>query len=331
MSQKTNRILDLDPAALTRLSGRGLLAAIRAAEGRTVLAETVVTVPPLVDGCSNPELAAAFGADLILLNLYDVNRPAVAGFPARKGTGPDPKLLKEFGLSGVEEVMGWGMTAGEIRRIAGRPVGINLEPIPEGELPKGFAPGRRATAENARKAVEQGVDFLVLTGNPGTGVTWSAVAAQVRCIREELGRDLPVMAGKMHGAGTWENQDVWLEESVLEELAKAGLDVLLLPQSGTVPGVTPDHVKQWVDRAHRFGMMVMLTVGTSQEGAAPTVLERLALDGKAAGGDVLHIGDAGFAGMAPPENIMAYSIALRGKRHTYRRMGQSLTRPSRFK
>jgi hypothetical protein len=45
------------------------------------------------------------------------------------------------------------------------------------------------------------------------------------------------------------------------------------------------------------------------------------------GTDIHHIGDAGMSpGMATPENIMIYSIAIKGKRHTYRRMARSVNR-----
>lgn len=45
-----------------------------------------------------------------------------------------------------------------------------------------------------------------------------------------------------------------------------------------------------------------------------------------AGADIQHIGDAGYAGVALPENIMALSIAIRGVRHTYGRMAYSLNK-----
>ena len=45
-----------------------------------------------------------------------------------------------------------------------------------------------------------------------------------------------------------------------------------------------------------------------------------------AGTDIHHIGDSGYVGMALPENIMAYSVAIRGIRHTYRRIAQSIRR-----
>ena len=47
---------------------------------------------------------------------------------------------------------------------------------------------------------------------------------------------------------------------------------------------------------------------------------------KMAGTDIHHLGDSGYGGMALPENIQAYSIAVRGIRHTYRRMAGSVNR-----
>ncbi len=56
----------------------------------------------------------------------------------------------------------------------------------------------------------------------------------------------------------------------------------------------------------------------------PGTFREIGLWSKMAGADIHHIGDAGFGGIAPPENIMALSIAVRGRRHTYRRMGYSM-------
>ena len=44
------------------------------------------------------------------------------------------------------------------------------------------------------------------------------------------------------------------------------------------------------------------------------------------GTDVHHLGDSGYTGIAEPENITAYSIVIKGVRHTYRRMGMSINR-----
>ena len=47
---------------------------------------------------------------------------------------------------------------------------------------------------------------------------------------------------------------------------------------------------------------------------------------KMAGADIHHIGDTGVPGMALPQNILAYSIAIRGERHTYHKMALSVNR-----
>ncbi|HFV5581391.1 TPA: haloacid dehalogenase-like hydrolase, partial [Escherichia coli] len=53
---------------------------------------------------------------------------------------------------------------------------------------------------------------------------------------------------------------------------------------------------------------------------------QIALMSKMAGADLHHIGDTGYMGMALPENILAYSIAIRGVRHTYTRIARSVYR-----
>ena len=70
----------------------------------------------------------------------------------------------------------------------------------------------------------------------------------------------------------------------------------------------------------------MTAIGTSQEGADESTVRQIALMCKMCGTDLHHIGDSGYVGMALPENILAYSIAIRGKRHTYTRIASSINR-----
>ena len=70
----------------------------------------------------------------------------------------------------------------------------------------------------------------------------------------------------------------------------------------------------------------MTSIGTSQEGSNSETIRNIALNAKMAGADIHHIGDTGYVGVALPENIMAYSIAIRGVRHTYHRMASSPNR-----
>ena len=295
------RMLEATPAQLAAASGRDLYGLIAAAEGRTIMCEVVAERRPAVPGVTNAELAAALGADLILLNGYDTAAPVVAGLPA----GPSPPLLA-------------------VRQLVGRAVGTNLEPVGEGH--RDVAAGRRATAEAVAAALEQGAQFILVTGNPGTGVTNAAVAAAVRLIRAQSA-DVLVLAGKMHAAGVpAEAGPALVTPAVVAELLAAGADVVLLPAPGTVPGFTVERVAGLVDAAHAHGGLAATAVGTCQEGSDEATVGQVALAAKMAGADLHHLGDCGWAGVAPPENIYRYGLAIRGRVHTYRRMAMSLYR-----
>ncbi len=303
----SDRILDLRPEQLVRLDGKELMESIRAAEGRTIASEIVCPVMPLFFDVTNAELAAAFGADLIILNLYDVLEPFIYGVIPKKG----------------ETVLQ------ALKRLTGRPVGINLEPVDEASPVVGkrtaIGGGRIATRENARLAYEQGASLIVLTGNPKTGVTNECILKAIRDIREELSDNIALAAGKMHGAGIGsEMGEGIISSKAVDEFIDAGADIILVPAPGTVPGITLQSVKDIADQTHGKGAMLMTTIGTSQEGADPDTIRSIALNSKMAGADIHHIGDAGYTGIAVPENITAYSVAIRGKRHTYRRMAMRI-------
>jgi len=67
------------------------------------------------------------------------------------------------------------------------------------------------------------------------------------------------------------------------------------------------------------GALVIGTIGTSQEGA-PRAAVTKALAAKEAGFDAHHVGDAGYHGVGDPELLHEYSLTVRGRRHTWRRM-----------
>ena len=308
----TKRLLDANASDFAAMTGRQLLEAIRLSEGRVIAAEVVAVAPPLVDKVSNGELAAGMGADLILLNLYDATNPQITGLPTEGENGTE-----HFGHFSL----GMGRTIADLKRMIGRPVGLNLEPI---EAPEAITTsGRLAAPENAQLAVEQGADFIVITGNPKTGVTTQGIACSVRAIREAVGDRVMLLAGKGHSAGSAEK--VVSEESV-EAFSDAGADGVALPAPGTVPGMTLEAGRRLVELAHRFGLVALNAMGTSQEGTSIGVIEQLALMSKMTGADVHQLGDAGYMGIAVPENITAFSIAIRGRRHTWHRMATSALR-----
>lgn len=303
------RLLDCGGSDLARMNKEDLLQAIAASEGRVLASETIGTVTPLLGDLTNAELAAALGADVLLLNIFDVDRPQIQALP------PVPP----------EE------TVREVKRLTGRPVGINLEPVEQASGDQEnlwhLTDGRLATLENGRKAADMGVDFILLTGNPGTGVTNRAITDTLKVFRRELGDRIILCAGKMHASGViGEGGEHIITREDVRSFAKAGADVILFPAPGTVPGITMEYIRALIGEVHSLGKLAMTAIGTSQEGADPETIKRIALLCKMAGADIHHIGDSGYTGIAAPENITAYSVAIKGRRHTYRRMAMSLGR-----
>lgn len=308
------RLLDANASDFAAMSARDLVESIRLSEGRVVAAEVAAVAPPLLDKVSNAELAAGMGADLILFNFYDVTAPQVTGFPDQgEATGGVPIWARVS--------WGRGVTLAQVKEWIGRPVGLNLEPV---ENPEAITTsGRLASPENAQAALAQGADFIVITGNPYTGVTTAGITRALTAIREAIGDRAMLLAGKMHAAGV---SGPVVTAADVDAFAKGGADGVVLPAPGTVPGMTVEIAHALVETAHAKGLLVMNTVGTSQEGASVSAIEQLALMSKMTGADIHHLGDAGTVGMAVPENIMVWSLALRGRRHTWHRMAASLRR-----
>lgn len=305
----TKRLIDTTARELVSYNKQELLTSIADSEGRTLAAETIGTVTPMLVDITNAEFVTSLGADLIMLNVFDVNEPVIQGLPQV----PPEEVVRE------------------VKRLTGRMVAINLEPaaIKNGEQSSvwNLTKGRQATPENAKKAADMGVDMIVLTGNPGVGVENDAILQALSQLKEAVGDRVILTAGKMHASGIFsEAGEKILTENEVESFVDAGADVILLPAPGTVPGISMEYAAKLIKRAHEKGALAMTTIGTSQEGADEDTIRQIALMCKMAGADIHHIGDSGYMGMALPENIMAYSVAIRGKRHTYRRMALSLLR-----
>ena len=73
------RLIDTTAGELSGYSKKDLLTAIAASEGRTLAAETIGTVTPMLVNITNAEFVASLGADLIMLNIFDVNNPVIQG------------------------------------------------------------------------------------------------------------------------------------------------------------------------------------------------------------------------------------------------------------
>ena len=307
------RFLNCNASDFEKMTKSELIESIAASEGRIVVCETIGAVPQMLGDVTNAEFAASMGADIILLNIFDVNKPVMHGLPA--DVKPEDYIRK-------------------IKELTGRPVGLNLEPLEEGVASTvetdewaGLSSGRAGTLENAKKAVEMGADFIVLTGNPGIGVTNKAITDTLKLYRKELGDSVVLIAGKMHAAGILgEAGEKIITRNDVKEFSEAGADIILMPAPGSVPGITMEYIRGLVSYAHELGKLTLTSIGTSQEGADISTIREIALMCKMAGTDLHHLGDSGYMGMALPENILEYGKVIRGVRHTYHRMAASIKR-----
>lgn len=305
------RLLDATASELASCKKEELLESIVKSEGRVIAAECIGLTMPLLSDVTNAEFVSAMGADIVLLNMFDVKKPVIQALPAVE----------------AEE------TIRELKRLTGRVIGLNLEPVEEDIASENqgtlweMSEGRKATVENAVIARNMGVNMILLTGNPGNGVSNKAITDSLKALKKEVGQEVILAAGKMHASGiVTEAAEHILTKEDIESFVQAGADIILLPAPGTVPGITLEYVKNLVTYAHSLGVLTITSIGTSQEGADIQTIRQIALMCKMTGTDIHHIGDTGYPGMALPENIQAYSVAVRGVRHTYHRIASSINR-----
>lgn len=307
------RLISANTSDILAMNAEDLKESIKASEGRVVLSENVVTSQPLGEDITNAEVAAAFGADLILLNNMDVMNPVVMGLYDGEETMATAKPRHD------------GQIIKDLQHLVGRPIGVNLEPIDVDadmlEERLEIVTGRTATPETLAEVERLGYNFVVLTGNPGTGVTNEQIVKNIKIAKQKFSG--LVIAGKMHAAGV---NEPLINPSIVKEFIDAGADVILVPAVGTVPGLTDDELTETVKIAHEANALVMSTIGTSQESGTTSYIENIAIRNKICGVDIQHIGDAGYGGMAPVENIFTLSKTIRGQRHTVSRMARSINR-----
>ena len=295
------RFISSNASEILNMTAPELKQSIKASEGRVILSENVAFKESYIGDVTNAEIARSFGADLILLNGIDIFQPFVAGLDAKE----------DF----VEE----------LHRLVGRPIGINLEPVDSQAQMAGerliINEGRQASLATIQRAEELGVDFICLTGNPGTGVTNQAIIDTIRVVKENFSGLL--IAGKMHASGV---DEPVADLEAIAQFIEAGVDIVLAPAVGSVPGFDEQDLKQIVRLAHQKGALVMSAIGTSQESADEDIVKQMAICNKICGVDIQHIGDSGYGCLAPVENIFAMSKALRGQRHTISMISRSINR-----
>ncbi|ADH60416.1 conserved hypothetical protein [Thermoanaerobacter mathranii subsp. mathranii str. A3] len=295
------RLIDCTKSDFEKMKAPELKIAIYKSEGRVIMAQHLVMVGEgIIKGVTNAEIEAAFGADMILLNTYHPN-----------GENGNPGLQ--------------GMTLMELKKLINRPIGVYLGCTGKGkELPKSLGPA--ATPENIKLCLEQGADFIVLGGNPGSGTSIDAIIEATKMAKEII-RDKALLF-----AGKWEDG---VEEKVLgdplakrpakeviKELIDAGADVINFPAPGSRHGISVNMIRECVEFVHSYkpGTLAMTFLDSSVESADVDTIRHIALKMKETGADIHAIGDGGYAGCTLPENIYQLSLTIRGRRFTIKRM-----------
>lgn len=296
------RLISANTSDILEMTAAELKQSIKASEGRVILSENVAPRESFIGDITNSEIARAFGADLILLNGLDVLNPVIFGLDVKEGTFVD-----------------------ELHRLVGRPIGVNLEPVDlDSDMAEDrlvISEGRQATVKTIEEIERVGMDFVCFTGNPGTGVTNAAIEKTIKLAKEKFSG--LIIAGKMHGAGV---DEPVADIKAIEGFIEAGADIILVPAVGTVPGFDENELKEAVKVAHSKGALVLSAIGTSQESSDEDTIKQIAIRNKICGVDIQHIGDAGYGGVAPFENIFAMSKAIRGVRHTVSMIARSINR-----
>ncbi|MED2941042.1 hypothetical protein P4282_00860 [Bacillus swezeyi] len=311
------RLINSTKSDILEMDAKDLKESILASEGRVIMGQHHVTLNTgLVDGVTNTEIQASFGADMVMLNAYDmINEQANIG-------------LREFKHGQIAEKP---YSLKQMKKWAGVPLGIYLEcpsaaAVVAGEKYVEAKEGRIASRENFLRARKIGADFIVLGGNPSAGTTFAKIIEATKLAKETLGDDVLICAGKWED-GTIEKvlSDPLSERpanDIIKDLINAGADVITLPAPGSRHGITVEHVRKCVEFVHSYkpGTLALSFLNSSVEGADVQTIAMIALMMKQTGADIHAIGDGGYAGTPLPENVYQLAVSIKGRRHTIKRM-----------
>lgn len=298
------RLISATKKDFESMSAADFKESIRKSEGRVVLGQHLIFAGKgLVRGVTNTELMAAFGADMILLNTYNL----------------DDDKANEGML---------GLSIKDLKKRINRPIGMYLGCSQKDERHQALyrLEGSEATPEHVEKAITAGCDFIVIGGNPGTGTHIENIIAATKMAKETAGERILIFSGKWED-GVYEKVigDPLSKDNagdIIKALIDAGADVIDLPSPGSRPGISVSMIRELVEYIHSYkpGTLAMTFLNSSVEGADQDTIRLIALKMKETGADIHGIGDGGFSGCTPPENIMQLSVSLKGKPYTFFRM-----------
>lgn len=313
------RLISANRSQIKAMSAQELKESIWKSEGRVVMAQNAVMIPPVCYGCSTPELSQALGADMIMFNTYSLDPNAVhpglsGGTVFRSEKGNRIKDMEPY----VDIPMGVYLECG-----SGKDISNNFN----ADYMKYRCPSR----ENLEALKAEGVKFVVLAGNPGTGVTYESVLEAVKLAKEIVGDEMLIFAGKWEdGAGDYPVigdpiKDIDFYKDLIKQLIDAGTDCICLPMPGSRWGITVEIISELVAFIHRYkkGTLALTFLDGSIEGSDEETVRQCAILSKQTGADIHTSGDAGIGGMTIPEDLLAFSIAIKGKQKTWQRMAAS--------
>lgn len=299
------RILDATASDFLKMNARDLQASIRLAEGRTIAAEAICTYQSPIEGVTHGEIARAMGADMIVLDRYDPLNPIIQGVPSH--------------------ILQYDTLLLAYKKLLGVPIGINM--IVADENMAESIGGRLITPAHVDTAAKQGVDLINIYVRPQMGGTHQMMIDAIQTMSQQHGQNVLLIAvPSFSRPAPRTNTDVNLFIHDVKQLISAGCHAIALPMPSTKQGWLWKSAQSIIDAIHAEGCLAWLFLTGSVEGASPNTIETLALQAKESGADAYRIDEAGLSGMAIPNNIYTFSVAIRGERHTLRRMASSSLR-----
>ncbi len=221
-----------------------------------------------------------------------------------KNFGADLITLKKYNYSEYQ------MEKYHEYRSVGAMIGLNFE-IKQSNME---AEIDTLTSENIEVIKNQEIDYIVVTVYPQSKIKLSEIKKQLLALKKEyqglIILNYYVVTPELFKREIYNN---------IEELAKI-IDAICIPIPGTVAGVNTNDVQDLITDIHKNDLLTIGTICTSQESANPSQISSLGLTAKQLGFDIHMFGDAAACNIPEELNVFEYSIAIRGKRHTYYRM-----------
>ena len=302
----------------------GISYAMKMDEGRTVEGLANCAAPNYLEDTSNAEVCAAFGCDVVFLDGHNPDNVVFPGLPSKN---PEDDTPYKFLTTGI----GKGWSVRDVRTLIGRPLacGLYIDPDCSGNLNKVKYNGVYASRENIEKVIEEGFDIIGVYG-------WAKpeiLVDLVKSVADQINGRAVFEVGFMSGPGANYLQDIpydmrkLFDKELAAKLVKNGAQIVHMPGVGTFPGFDMKYIGDIIDAVHEERALASIGVHSAQEGADVNTIRRIAIDNKLIGADIQVMGDTGVNnGMALPETLQAMCVALKGHRHVYRRLCESVMR-----